>query len=271
MIQRLREKSAGGRVTAAARWLLADLTAKKLAFILLGTAIASFGIHNIHQRASITEGGVIGMILLSNYWLGLSPSAVTPMLDIACYALAFKYLGGTFLKISAVSTVCLSACYKLWETLPFLLPDLSPSPLAAAVIGGMFVGIGVGIVVRQGGSSGGDDALALVISRLTKWRISRSYLITDLTVLALSLTYIPARRIGYSLITVTVSSLLIDAIKEFDAKQAAGSLRSALADLREKWAAAGDMDFGGALKLSVIGAAFLAFFSGAEDENVPEE
>ena len=96
-----------------------------------------------------------------------------------------------------------------------MLPDLSDVPLAAAVLGGLFVGIGVGLIVRQGGSSGGDDALALTISRVTCWRLSRAYLFTDLTVLALSLTYIPAGRIVFSLVTVTISSYLIDWIKSW--------------------------------------------------------
>ena len=71
----------------------------------------------------------------------------------------------------------------------------------------------LGRIVRQGGSSGGDDALALVILKLTGWRLSRAYLFTDLTVLFASLSYIPFRRIAFSLVTVTVSSLLIDFIQ----------------------------------------------------------
>ena len=59
------------------------------------------------------------------------------------------------------------------------------------------MGVGVGLIVRQGISSGGDDALALVISKLTHCKISRAYLATDLTVLALSLSYIPVTRIAY--------------------------------------------------------------------------
>ena len=88
--------------------------------------------------------------------------------------------------------------------------SLGYSFVIAAVLGGMFVGIGVGLIVRQGGSSGGDDALALVIHQLTGWKLARSYLFTDLVVLGASLSYIPARRIAFSLVTVTVSSLLID-------------------------------------------------------------
>ena len=85
-------------------------------------------------------------------------------------------------------------------------------PLAAALVGGCLVGIGCGLIVRQGGSSGGDDALALVISQTTGMRLSRCYLATDLSVLALSLTYIPVGKIACSLVTVTLSSLLIDRV-----------------------------------------------------------
>jgi uncharacterized membrane-anchored protein YitT (DUF2179 family) len=200
------------------RWkekLLEGLSGKKILFILLGAAIATFGIHNIHQQVGITEGGVIGAMLLVEHWLEFSPAYITPVLDIACYLLAWKYLGGDFIKISVISTVSVSLFYKLWEQFPPMLPDLSGHPLVAAVLGGMFVGIGVGIIVRQGGSSGGDDALALVISKVTHWRLSFAYLFTDLTVLALSLTYIPVTRIAFSLVTVTVSSFLIDKVQEF--------------------------------------------------------
>ena len=134
--------------------LLQGLSWKKLFWILLGAAIATFGIHNIHQQAGITEGGVIGAMLLAGHWLGFSPSVITPVLDVACYLLAWRYLGGMFIKISVLSTASVSLFYRLWEQFPYMLPDLSGQPLAAALLGGLFVGIGVGLIVRQGGSSG---------------------------------------------------------------------------------------------------------------------
>lgn len=186
--------------------------AKRILLIVLGAGILTFGIHNIHQVVGITEGGVIGGMLLVNHWLGIPSSVVTPVLDVACYALALRYLGWRFLVWSAVSTGCVSAFYSLWEHLPHLLPDLSAHPLVAAVAGGLFVGVGCGLIVRQGGSSGGDDALALVISKVTGMRIAKAYLFTDLTVLILSLSYIPVVRIACSLVTVTISSFLIDKV-----------------------------------------------------------
>ena len=200
--------------TKLTKKLLEGLTLKKVLLIILGAAVCSFGIHNIHQRTAITEGGVIGMMLLIDRWLGLPPALITPVLDITCYALAFRYLGGQFIKISVISTLSVSLFYDFWEMFPPMLPDLSAYPLAAAVLGGVFVGVGVGLIVRQGGSSGGDDALALTISHVTHWRLSRAYLFTDLVVLVLSLSYIPLQRIFFSLITVTLSSFLIDRVQD---------------------------------------------------------
>ena len=196
--------------------LLEGLTWKKFFLIILGAAICSFGIHNIHQRTAITEGGVIGMMLLIERWIGLSPAVITPILDISCYLLAFRYLGGRFIRVSILSTLSMSLFYKFWELFPPMLPDLSDYPLLCAVLGGIFVGVGVGLIIRQGGSSGGDDALALTISHLTHWRLSRAYLFTDFVVLDLSLTYIPLARIIFSFITVSISSPLIDFIQNFD-------------------------------------------------------
>lgn len=202
--------------------LLEGLALRKILLIILGAAICSFGIHNIHQRTAITEGGVIGMMLLIDHWFHFPPALITPVLDITCYLLAFKYLGGRFIKISVISTLSVSLFYDFWEMFPPMLPDLSGEPLLAALLGGLFVGVGVGLIVRQGGSSGGDDALALTISHVSHCRLSHAYLFTDLTVLVLSLSYIPVKRIFFSLITVTLSSILIDLIQNAGQKKTAG-------------------------------------------------
>ena len=201
--------------TALFAKILSGLSWKRILFIIIGAMICSFGIHNIHQQTGITEGGVIGLMLFIEHWIGISPALITPVLDAACYLLAFKYLGGRFIKISAISTLSVSFFYKVWEQFPHMLPDLSAYPLAAAVLGGIFVGVGVGLIIRQGGSSGGDDALALTISHVTHMRLARAYLFTDLVVLGLSLSYIPVSRIIFSVITVTISSFLIDRIQDF--------------------------------------------------------
>ena len=191
-------------------------TVRRILCILLGTAICSFGIYNIHRQTGVTEGGVLGMIVLLNYWFDISPSILSVSLDLLCYALAFRKLGLRFLIISGASSLSLSMFFRIWESFPPMLPNFYDRPLIAAVLGALFIGVGVGVVIRNGGSCSGDDALALFISNVTGWRISRAYLITDFTVLALSLSYIPFSRILYSLITVTLSSYIIDLIQHYN-------------------------------------------------------
>lgn len=192
--------------------------------IVIGTAIASFGLHHVHQRTGITEGGVLGMILLLNHWFGIPAAIASPVLDLICYFAAFHLLGKDFLKTSAFASVCLAGWFFLWERLPYLFPDLSGHPLAASVTGAVFIGVGVGLVVRKGASSGGDDALAMAIQKAMGCRIAAAYLFTDLTVLVLSLSYIPFRQMIFSLITVTLSSMLLDLVKSVPLKDLSGGI-----------------------------------------------
>ncbi|MBR5521740.1 MAG: YitT family protein [Oscillospiraceae bacterium] len=186
------------------------------AILFCGAAILSFGLFNIHSRSRITEGGVLGTVLLINHWLGISPGITNPILDMCCYLLGWRMLGNSFLKNAIFASLSFSACYNIWETIGYVLPDMSSTPLLAAITGAIFVGVGVGIVVKKGGACGGDDALAMVISKVTGWRIAQAYIITDITVLILSLSYIPFGKIIYSLLTVTLSSRIIDKIQYFD-------------------------------------------------------
>ena len=80
-------------------------------------------------------------MLLLEHWLNISPAYITPVLDITCYLLAFRFLGGRFIKLSVISTLFLSFFYKIWELFPPMFPDLSAYPLTAAIVGAAFVGI----------------------------------------------------------------------------------------------------------------------------------
>ena len=80
------------RMTSIYKKIMDGLTLKKILLILFGAMICTFGIHSIHQRTNITEGGAIGLMLFIGHWLKISPAYITPVLDIACYLLAFKFL-----------------------------------------------------------------------------------------------------------------------------------------------------------------------------------
>ena len=179
---------------------------------LLGSMILAFGLYQIHNTAHITEGGILGLTLLLQQWFHISPAVSGLILNILCYGFAFFCLGKGFLWYSFVSSAGFSLFYAIFESFDPLWPQIGQHPLFAAVAGAFFVGIGAGLSVRVGAASGGDDAFALAVAKKTALEIQWVYLITDLIVLILSLTYIPWQKILYSVLTVFLSGQIIGLI-----------------------------------------------------------
>lgn len=176
---------------------------------LLGSAILAFGIYNVHFLSGVTEGGILGMTLLLQHWFHISPAISGFLLNLICYVIGWRLLGKEFIAYSFIASGGFSIVYKICEMFDPLWPQLAEMPLMAALLGALFVGVGAGLCVRMGGAPSGDDALAMSVAKVTSMKIQWAYLISDLTVLALSLTYIPLRRIGYSLLTVILSGQIV--------------------------------------------------------------
>ena len=188
----------------------------KLSYCLvavLSSTVLAFGLYHVHSFSGVTEGGVLGMTLLLDHWLHISPAVSGFVLNAACFLFGWRVLGREFVVYSLVSSCSFSAAYAVIEQFPPLWPQLYGMPLAAAVIGAVFVGVGAGFSVWVGGASGGDDALAMALSHITRRPIEQIYLVTDLVVLGLSLTYIPLSRIVWSLLTVVLSGQIVGLIQ----------------------------------------------------------
>lgn len=182
---------------------------KKCAANLLGSAILAFGLYHVHALADITEGGVLGATLLLQHWLSISPAVSGLILNAACYLFGWRVLGRDFILYSLVAGGGFSLFYAVFEQFPPLWPQLAQSPFAAAVLGAVFVGVGVGICVRANGAPSGDDALAMGLARLTGLGLQWLYLASDLLVLGLSASYLPLPRLCWSLLTVVLSGQII--------------------------------------------------------------
>ena len=200
--------------------MFSRLSVKNCFLALLGAAIQAVGVCNIHAYSGVTEGGVLGATLLINHWLHISPSVSSLVLNAACYLLGWRTLGREFIWYSILAGGGFSVFYALCEPFAPLWPALVTSPLLWAVIGAVFVGVGAGLSVRAGGAPGGDDALAMSLSRILKWDIQWVYLFSDLVVLALSATYIPWQKLGYSLLTVLLSGQIIGWVQKIGRRAA---------------------------------------------------
>lgn len=191
-----------------------EISLRPCAVAFLSAGFLAFGMYNIHAVANITEGGVLGAVLLFQHWFGLSPAVSNLILNSLCYLFGWKTFGKTFVAYSAMASLGYSAVYFLCEQFSPLYPQIASMPLTASLVGSVFVGVGSGVCVRVGGATSGDDALAMSLSKVTRIPIQWIYLASDLAVLALSLSYISLRRIAYSLLTVILSGQIIGLLQK---------------------------------------------------------
>ena len=186
-----------------------DISLRSCAVAFLSAGFLAFGMYHVHSVADITEGGVLGAVLLIHHWLHISPALSSLVLNALCYLFGWRTFGKSFVVYSIAAALGYSAFYFVCEQFPPIYPQIAEMPLLASVVGSIFVGVGSGLCVRVGGATSGDDALAMSLFKVTKVPIQWIYLVSDLVVLVLSLSYIPLSCIVYSLLTVILSGQII--------------------------------------------------------------
>lgn len=177
--------------------------------ILAGSCILAFATYNLNYQNNVTEGGVLGLLLLIKNLFNVSPSTTAIIIDLSLFALGYKVFGKRFLILSIFASISFSSWHYIWEGIGFVVPNLQHNMLLASILAGIGVGVGIGIIVRAGAAAGGDDVIALIGTKITKLKINHMYLITDLIVLGLSLIYLDFEQIFFSLLAVTISGKII--------------------------------------------------------------
>lgn len=189
-------------------WL--GLSTKDLGMVFLGNFIMAFSLVNIHIPSQVSEGGVIGLSIIANKVFGIPPASVSFVLDMALYVLGFLILKNGFLRRAIFSTIIYSLLYGLLYELGPVLPSLAEADLIAAILGGVGIGLGCGMVVTRGSVAGGDDCFALIVSKKTGLSLGKAYFIGDALILFLAyLTYMPLSNVFFSLISTFISSYIV--------------------------------------------------------------
>lgn len=181
-----------------------------LAFILIGSFVLALGINMFLVPSKISSGGIssIGTILL--HLFGVRMSITNIAINALLFLLGFKYLGKESVLKTVIGIIALTGFLELTSLFPAYSEDL----VASTVVGGLLIGIGVGLVVRQGASTGGSDFLALMIKRIIPHAsIAHIILILDSAVIILSGIVFKSVTITiYSVIAMYISSLVTDFI-----------------------------------------------------------
>ncbi|WP_053376373.1 YitT family protein [Paenibacillus sp. FJAT-27812] len=186
--------------------------------IMIGTAIYAFGLHYFVIPNQLMEGGVTGIAVLLNYAAGLPLSISTLVLNIPLFFLGWKALGRGQMLYTLIGVISLSCFLALMEQLidrEWVIPFHGTNDyMLVALYAGVSLGTGLGIVFRFGGTTGGVDIIARIVSRSKGMSMGQIILSFDAVIIGISLFYITIEKVLYTLVTVFIASKLIDFIQD---------------------------------------------------------
>ncbi|EIJ78663.1 hypothetical protein PB1_13934 [Bacillus methanolicus PB1] len=190
------------------------LKLNNILFILLGAAIFSFGIVNFNMQNNLAEGGFTGITLLLFFLFDLDPSYTNLILNIPLFFIGWKLLGRNVFLYTIIGTISVSVFLWIFQRFPVHMP-LNNDMVLAALFAGVFIGIGLGIIFRFGGTTGGVDIIARLAHKYIGWSMGKTMFLFDAVVITLSLVfYLTYQEAMYTLVAVFVGARVIDFMQE---------------------------------------------------------
>ncbi len=179
--------------------------------IILGTGIYSVALTVFLEPSRISPGGVIGVAAAVSAFTNLPTGALSLAINLPLIIWGFLKLGSRFMLRTGVATVAMSVLIDLFDT---LLPQYNGDRLLAGLYGGFIGGMGLALVFLRGGSTGGIDIIAKVLSgKFIRFSIGRMVLILDGAVILLaSIVYRSFETALYTALTIFISTRVIDSI-----------------------------------------------------------
>ncbi|TDA65840.1 MAG: YitT family protein [Clostridia bacterium] len=181
------------------------------AVITLGTVIVGTGLGFFLVPHKIAAGGISGLATVIYYLTGIPVGVTMFTLNVPLFIMAVRNLGVRF----GVRTLYGTAILSLW--IDFLVGRVSAptqEPLLAAIYGGLLTGVGLGLVFRAGGTTGGTDLAALLLRRRLRASTGQALLVADGLVIATAAAVFGVELGLYALISLLVSSRMIDSVQE---------------------------------------------------------
>jgi len=191
-----------------------NIKIKNTLFILLGSCIYSFGIVHFNMQNNLAEGGFTGITLLLYFLFHWDPSYVNLILNIPLFFIGWKILGRNSLIYTMIGTVAVSVFLWIFQRYQINMP-LKDDMTLAALFAGVSIGVGLGIIFRFGGTTGGVDIIARLVYKYIGWSMGKTMFIFDAVVITLSLLfYLDYHEAMYTLVLVFISARVIDFMQE---------------------------------------------------------
>ncbi|MCA1009449.1 YitT family protein [Halobacillus halophilus] len=190
------------------------LRLKNILFILIGSAIFSFGLVHFNIQNELGEGGFTGITLLLLYLFNWDPALMNIILNIPVLIIGWRILGRNTFLYSLIGILAVSLFIRISQ-IYMIEFNLSSDLTLASLFAGVFIGVGLGIIFRYGGTTGGVDIIARLINKYLGWSMGRAMFVFDAVVILVSIiTYLNPIKGMYTLVAVFIGAKVIDFIQE---------------------------------------------------------
>lgn len=180
--------------------------------VSVGIVLTALGLDMFLIPNKIAAGGVSGIATILHYLVGVPVGAAMLALNVPLFLMAIYRLGLKFGFRSLYGTLAVSLTI---DALAPFVPVPTGDLLLACLFGGVLVGLGLGIVFRYRGTTGGTDLAAAVLRSYTGANVGQLLFLVDATiVLAAGFAFNSAELAMYALITIFVTSWLVDLVQE---------------------------------------------------------
>jgi len=179
---------------------------KKYGFLLLGSILASVALEIFLVPNEIIDGGIVGISIISSHLTQLPLGAFIFVLNLPFLFIGYKQIGRTFVFSTLFSVTILSIGVTILQPVPGLTKDV----LLAAVFGGITLGIGVGIIIRYGGSLDGTEVIAIILDKRTGFSVGEIVLFFNIFILSSAGFVFGWDKAMYSLIAYFIAFKVID-------------------------------------------------------------
>jgi uncharacterized membrane-anchored protein YitT (DUF2179 family) len=187
---------------------------KEYSFILLGAFIQALAMRLFLIPGQLVSGGISGAAQIINYYTGWPIGLMVLVGNIPLFLLGWRFLGGA--RFAIRTALAIVAFSFLTDFLALFIPaqGITQDNFLNALFGGVLLGVGLGLVYRGRGTSGGSDILGRILNSRFAIPISQSYLITDtIVVLAGGFTFGWEKAL-YGLVVIYVSGLAAEMASE---------------------------------------------------------
>ena len=181
---------------------------RKLMGLTVGAMIYSAGLNLFLIPNHVIDGGVTGISLLVQELTGIPFSVLIILLNLPFFYVGYRRLGLPLAASSTYAIVVLSLCSSYFETMNPATSD----PFLSTIFGGIIIGIGVGIVIKSGGSTDGTEILAIWLDNKSAFSVGEIIMFFNLFILGAAGFIFNWNSAMYSLITYFICSRMIDAV-----------------------------------------------------------